>query len=131
MEQRRFIIAKLEVEIRVLGEELIILENQARKMDLPQLLAVWQPEIISSKLNVQLINIGEEHEKRRKKRKRKANTTKHNSSIQHGGVLNSAQSLDPVDGEGTYLSDVRRRIREVLEDQAKTGGEDREGGFEE
>ena len=130
MEARRYIIAKLEVEIRVLGEELIILENQARKMDLPQLLTVWQPEIISSKLNVQLINIGEEHEKRRKKRKKKTHKGD-NSEVQHRGVPNSAQGLDSGDGEGTYLSNIRRRIRDILEDQEKIGGADREGGPEE
>ena len=126
MEKHRYIIAKLEVEILVVDTELITLENEARKMDLPQLLTVWQPEIISSKLNIQLINIGEEHEKRKKKRKRKANAAKHNGSVQHGGMSDPSQGLDPGDGEGTYLSNIRRRIREVLEDQAKTGGEDRE-----
>jgi len=128
--KRRYAIAKLEVEFRVLAEELIILETNTRRMDLPQLLTVWQPEIISSKLYIQLTNIGEEQNARKKRKKKKEQSNiapEHDGKIQHGGMQDPSQSLDSGEGEGTYISDVRRRIRSILEDKEEIGGEDREG----
>lgn len=137
MKQHRYAVAKLEVEFRVLAEELIILESNTRRMDLPQLLAVWQPEIISSKLYIQLKNIGEE-KNARKKKKKKDNiqnsdlvTQGNDREVQHGGVPHSLEGLESGEGEGTYLSDVRRRIRDLLEDKEEIGGEDRKGELEE
>lgn len=126
MEEHRYIIAKLEVELRVLDEEIIILENNTRKMDLPQLLTVWQPEIISSKLYIQLSNIGEEQNVREKRKKKKKQTVseEYDGSIQHSRMPHSAKGLESGDGEGTYLSDIRRRIRDLLEDQKEAGGKD-------
>lgn len=129
MKKTRYAIAKLEIEIRVLAEELIILESNTRRMPLPQLLTVWEPEIISSKLYIQLKDIGEE-KSASKKKKKKGKAQNNNGEIHNGGVSYSTEGLDSGEGEGTYLSDIRRTIRDILEDKEETGGEDREGESE-
>lgn len=122
--------AKLEIEFKVLENEFTVLEYNLARMDLPHLLTVWQPEIISSKLYIQLENTGEE-QKNGKKKTTNTKTTRDNRKVQHRGVPDTPESLGSSEGEGTYLSNMRRRIRGLLEDTTATGGEDRQGGSEE
>jgi hypothetical protein len=131
--KRRYVTVKLDVEFRVLADELIPFELNTRRMDLPQLLTVWHPEIISSKLYIQLKDIGEEQlakEKRKKKKSPTNESQRDSGEIQHGGMSTPFEGLDSIEGEGTYLSEIRQRIRDALENQKETGGEDREGESE-